>query len=131
LIFVDTSIWIAAFRDPASREARQLSRLLDSDEVALSIPVFLEVLAGASKQDRRKVREALTALPLFYPTDQTWRRVESWIDVASGSGERFGFADLLIGAIAAENDAYLWSLDADFERLARLKLITMFQTSSP
>jgi len=131
LIFVDTSVWIAAFRNPASREARQLSRLLDSDEVALSIPVFLEVLTGASKQDRRKVREALTALPLFYPTDQTWRRVEIWIDVATGSGEHFGFADLLIGAIAAENDASLWSLDADFERLARLKLITLFEPTSP
>jgi predicted nucleic acid-binding protein len=131
LIFVDTSVWIAAFRNPASREARQLSRLLDSDEVALSIPVFLEVLSGASKQDRSKVREALTAIPFFYPTDQTWRRVERWIDVAAGSGEHFGFADLLTGAIAAENDASLWSLDADFKRLARLKLITVFEPTSP
>ena len=131
MIFVDTSVWIAAFRNSASREARELSRLLDSDEVALSIPVFLEVLSGASKQDRSKVREALTAIPIFYPTDQTWRRVEGWIDVAAGSREHFGFAYLLIGAIAAENDASRWALDADFVRLARLKLITVFEPTSP
>jgi predicted nucleic acid-binding protein len=62
-----------------------------------------------------------------YPTDQTWRRAESWIDMAGDSRKRFGFADLLIGAIAAENDAPLWSLDADFERMARLKFLNLFE----
>jgi predicted nucleic acid-binding protein len=127
LIFVDTSVWIAAFRDAASREAMRLARLLDSDEAALSIPVFLEVLAGASRAERPKLRETLTALPLFYPTDQTWQRAERWIDAAGDSGERFGFADLLVGAIAAGNRAPLWSLDADFKRMARLKLVTLFE----
>jgi predicted nucleic acid-binding protein len=95
--------------------------------VALSVPVFLEVLAGSSKADRPKMREALTAIPLFYPTLETWRRAELWIDVAGDAGERFGFADLLIGAIAAENGSPLWSLDSDFERMARLKFITLFR----
>ncbi len=127
LIFVDTSVWIAAFRRADSLEAQHLARLLDSDEVALSIPAFLEVLAGASKADRLKVREALSAVPLFYPTDQTWPRIERWIETAHDAGESFGFADLLVGAIAAESQAALWSLDTDFARMARLKLITLFE----
>jgi len=126
VILVDTSVWIAAFRDAGGKEARQLSLLLDADEVALSIPVFLEVLAGASRAEREGLRNILTALPLFYPTNQTWQRAERWIDAASDLGERFGFADLLIGAIAAEQEASLWSLDTDFERMARLKLLTLF-----
>ena len=126
MIFVDTSVWIAALRDAGSKEARQLSLLLDADEAALSIPVFLEVLAGASKPERERLRNTLTALPLFYPTNQTWQAVERWIDAASDSGERFGFADLLIAAIAAEHGASLWSLDADFRRMARLKLLSLF-----
>lgn len=126
MIFVDTSVWIAAFRDAGSKEARQLSLLLDADEVALSIPVFLEVLAGASRLERERLRNTLTALPLFYPTNQTWQAVERWIDAASDSGERFGFADLLIGAIAAEHGASLWSLDTDFRRMARLKFLSLF-----
>ena len=126
MIFVDTSVWIAAFRDAGSKEARQLSLLLDADEVALSIPVFLEVLAGAARPERERLRNTLTALPLFYPTDQTWQAVERWIDEAGDSGERFGFADLLIGAIAAEHGASLWSLDTDFRRMARLKFLSLF-----
>jgi len=130
LIFVDTSVWITAFRNAASKEAQQLSVLLDADEAALSIPVFLEVLAGASKSERAKLRHALTAVPLFYPTDQTWQRAERWIDTAGDSGEHFGFADVLIGAIAAEHGGRLWSLDTDFERMARLKLLTVFEPSA-
>lgn len=129
MIFVDTSVWIAAFRNAGAAEARQLSHLLDSDDAALSIPVFLEVLAGASKMDRPRIKAALTALPLFYPTDQTWRLAERWIEAAGDAGERFGFADLLVGAIAAENEASLWSLDSDFERMARLKLIKLFKAA--
>jgi len=127
LIFVDTSVWIAAFRDAKSREARELLVLLDSDLAAISIPVFLEVLAGASKADRPRLRGSLTAIPLYYPTDQTWRRAESWIEAAGDAGERFGIADLLLGAIAAENDAPLWSLDTDFKRMARLKFLRLFE----
>ena len=126
MIFVDTSVWVAAFRNAAGREARQLARLLDADEVGLPIPVFLELLSGASRVDRTGLRDALTALPLFVPTDQTWREVERWIDVAGDSGERFGFADLLIGAVTAENGGTLWSLDNDFKRMARLKFVTLF-----
>ena len=130
MIFVDTSVWIAAFRDAGSKEARELSLLLEAEEAALSIPVFLEVLAGASRPDRKRLRNTLIALPLFYPTNQTWQRVERWIDAAGDSGEHFGFADLLIGAIAAEHGASLWSLDTDFRRMERLKLLSLFASTT-
>jgi predicted nucleic acid-binding protein len=126
LIFVDTSVWIAAFRNAQSNEARQLSLLLDTDQAALSIPVFLELLAGASKAQRPTLCETLTAIPLFYPTDRTWQLVENWVERAGDSGERFGIADLLIGVIAAEHDALLWSLDKDFDRMAGLKFLPIF-----
>jgi len=127
LIFIDTSVWVAGFRDARSAEARHLSAILDADEAALSAPVFLEILSGASRLQRTRLRTTLTALPLFYPTLETWRRIENWIETAGDSGEHFGIADLLIGAIAAEHEATLWSLDEDFARMARLNLLTLYQ----
>jgi predicted nucleic acid-binding protein len=59
------------------------------------------------------------------PTESTWELVESWLDPAARAGERFGVTDLLIGALAAERAAPLWSLDHDFERMARLDLIRL------
>lgn len=127
MIFVDTSVWVAALRDARSDEARHLSLLLDADEVALSAPVFLEILTGASRPERGRLRTALRALRLFYPTERTWQQMETWIEFAGDAGEQFGIADLLIGAIAAEHAAPIWSLDTDFDRMARLKFLTLHQ----
>jgi predicted nucleic acid-binding protein len=129
LIFVDTSVWIAALRNAEGLEARHLSTLIDKDDVALSAPVFLEILSGASRRTRPTLKTFLVPLPIYQPGSETWRTIEGWIETAGDSGDRFGIADLLIGAIAAENGGVLWSLDGDFARMARLKLLMLYAPS--
>lgn len=123
MIFVDTSVWVEALRSGESAAALHLRALLDSGEVALSAPVRIEILTGASSRDNAQLRRVLSALPLFFPTEQTWVRIEHWLERARKTGERFGFADLLIAAIAADQHALIWSLDSDFARMARIGLV--------
>jgi predicted nucleic acid-binding protein len=123
MIVVDTSVWIAALRAASSREARVLQQLLDADEVALPVPVRLEILGGASAADRKRLRRALSALPMLYPTDETWRLLDGWVERAAAAGQLFGFGDLLIAALAAETGALVWSLDSDFTRMEALALV--------
>jgi len=131
VIFVDTSVWVAAFRSATGLEAETLRRLLDLDEVALAAPVRVEILAGASAVDRARLRRLLSALPTVYPTAATWERIDSWLDRAATGGERFGFADLVIGALATEHGGRLWSLDSDLRRMAGLGLVELFTPASP
>jgi len=123
VIVVDTSVWIAAFRSATSSEAVHLRHLLDSDEVALAAPVRIEILSGASAQDRIRLRRSLSALPIFYPGDDTWILIDSWVEKAAAAGFQFGFADLLIGALAAEHRCAVWSLDSAFDRMAAIGLL--------
>jgi predicted nucleic acid-binding protein len=126
VIAVDTSVWVAAFRSETSREARVLQQLLDPDEVGLPMPVRLEILGGASATDRKRLRRALSALPVLYPTQETWRLLDRWVERAAASGQRFGFGDLLIAALAAETRSLVWSLDAAFDRMERLDLVRCY-----
>jgi predicted nucleic acid-binding protein len=125
VIFVDTSIWVEALRSGNSAVALHLTALLDADEVALAAPVRIEILVGASSRDSVQLSRSLSALPIFFPNEQTWSRIDDWLDRARKAGERFGFADLLIAAIAAENQAPIWSLDSDFARMAGIGLVEM------
>jgi predicted nucleic acid-binding protein len=124
LIAVDTSVWIDFFRGRAPT-AERLPALLDLDEVALPIPVRIEILSGAKRTERPRLNRVLSALPVLHPTRETWQRIEAWIVTGAASGQRFGMADLLIAALASEHECALWSLDADFLRMARLGLVTL------
>ena len=127
MIVVDTSVWICALRSPDGPETAILRGLLDADEVALPVPVRSELLMGAAGAKRGPLADALSALPLLYPTDGTWRTLDSWSERAGARGHTFGLGDLLIAILAADAGALVWSLDRDFERLARMKLVQLYR----
>jgi len=128
VIVVDTSVWIAFFRSAHRRTVAHLRDLLDAERVTLAAPVRVELMVGAARRDRPTLERLLSALPLVYPKPETWRRIDTWVARAVDASERFGFADLLIGSLAADERASVWSLDRDFARMARLDFI---ETYSP
>ncbi len=126
MVLVDTSVWVAFFRRTDLRIAAALEALLDDGAVVLAAPVRVELLSGASAQSLTAIRRGLSALPVFMPTPDTWKLLDTWTARAVRRGERFGAMDLLIGALAAERGATVWSLDRDFARMARLRLVKLF-----
>jgi predicted nucleic acid-binding protein len=126
MIAVDTSVWIEALRQPGSEEGTVLRGLIDADVVVLPVPVRTELLIGTGGRTRDRLARTLGALPLLYPTDATWHTIDDWTARAGKRGERFSLGDLLIGALASDQQALVWSLDDDFQRLAALGLVKLY-----
>jgi predicted nucleic acid-binding protein len=125
MILVDISIWIDYFRGKDDRLVSHMWELLEDDRVALAVPVKIEILPRSSAKDRVALRRVLQALPLLMPLPSTWKRMETWAENAAAKGERFGVADLLIAALAADREIPLWSRDEDFKRMQRLGFIQL------
>ncbi len=126
MIVVDTSVWVSVLRSREALEAAALVSLLDADEVILPVLVRVELLLGAPAIDRVPLRRRLSALPVSYPVDETWTRIETWVETSADAGYRFGVGDLLIAALASEQGALVWSLDRDFERMSQLKFVSLY-----
>jgi len=120
VIVVDTSVWVESTRTRGASTRATLQTLIDADEVALALPVRLELAAGLARKDRGPFMRGLSGLPLLVPTEDTWKLVESWIAPAADKGHRFSVTDLLIAGLTHEIGALVWSLDDDFGRLAKL-----------
>ena len=127
MIVVDTSVWVSAFRSRRSAEADVFASLLDADEVLLPAPVRTELLGGVRTADRQALRRILTALPVSYPSTETWTQMDHWAIQGSERGHSFGVGDLLIAAMAREAGALVWSLDADFERMTKLGFVDLYE----
>lgn len=126
MVLVDTSVWIDFFRKKDSALAEKLDVLLDSDQVAISPLIQLEILGGCKTREFEKVRWVLSSLPAILPAPSTWELIADWTQTAVKRGERFGVVDFVIAAAAKESGAKLWSLDGDFQRMAKLGFVETY-----
>lgn len=122
MILVDTSAWVEYDRATGSSVDRRLTELIaGDDQVAVTEPVIMEVLAGARSDDREaELRRLLLRFKLlrFDPVVdfdaaarvyRTCRRV--------GVTPR-GMVDCMIASVAQRHGAKLLALDADLDGVA-------------
>jgi len=120
MIIIDSSIWIEFFRQKSHRCKAEVMRLIDEETISMPYLVLAEVLMGAKKSDAQMLSATLSALPVCYPSQQTCQFVTDFIGIARRRGYVFGFADLLIAAIAREIHASIWTLDSDFLHMEKI-----------
>ena len=119
------------FLHPGQRVSKAIvANFLDRDLVLMTPFVVLEICAGARKNEQRRLQSLFEALPIVYPTPHTWQLALQWAHTATMAGQRFGTIDILIAVLTKEHGAEIWTLDADFQRMARMGLVKLFEPDS-
>lgn len=124
MILVDTSAWVEFDRATDSRTDRRLTDLITGqDEIAVTEPVLMEVLAGARDQAAyRQLRRLLTSFE-WIPTEPT-ADFEGAAHIYRSCREEGltprGMIDCLIVSIALRSNATILASDRDFSRIAQV-----------
>lgn len=116
---IDTSAWILVLRKGAPEALkRDVDRLIATDRAATAGPVILELLSGTKGQgEYKELEEELEALRYLDVNRGTWRRASRLAYSARRKGLTVPSLDILIMAIAVENDCFLLHADRHFDLL--------------
>lgn len=122
MILVDTSAWVEFDRATGSAVHRRLAELIaDTDDVAVTQPVVMEVLAGARDQrretDLRRLMDRFALLRFDADVDFDGAMRIYRACRRAGVTPR-GMVDCMIAAVALRHGASLLAADVDLHRVA-------------
>jgi predicted nucleic acid-binding protein len=124
LLLVDTSVWIEYLRGTGSPAARELSRLLRQrpDDVALTDPVAMELLAGARSATLPRLEHLVAGLPVLSvePALDFPAAAAAYRAARAGGQTVRSLVDCLIAAVAVRRGVGLLHRDGDFDVLGRV-----------
>jgi predicted nucleic acid-binding protein len=120
VILVDTSAWIEFLRDTGSPVCERVDALVD-DDIAVSEPIRMEVLAGARDEDHLDRLRRLLARASILPTEPPdYETAAALYRGCRRGGETVrALIDCLIAAVALRSGVAVLHSDADFDVLAR------------
>jgi predicted nucleic acid-binding protein len=123
MILVDTSIWVAMFRDKSGQLQKAFRDRISSDIYVLSRFNQLELLQGA--KDRKEwmiINDYLSTQVYLEISENGWREAAKiYIDLRRIGITLNSAVDCCIAQVAIENYATLLHRDHDFELIARVR----------
>lgn len=128
MILVDTSVWIDYFGRSPGAAGRELHRLIsDAEPVALAGIIVTEILQGLAR-DVQNVEDFLSLFDWIEPKGfGTYQAAAALNRLGRSRGITLSTVDALIAVLALEAKAALFSLDRDFERIAAIATLELYQ----
>ena len=120
-ILVDTSAWIVSFRSGGEPQAREfLKQKVAADQVATSPLIILELIQGCKTvKERDRLRLQLESLQTLGLENAAWERAYSLAFDLRRKGLTIPTIDILIIALALQNDCLLLHFDRHFVMAAK------------
>lgn len=118
MILVDTSAWVEFLRDTGSSVCEEVDWLLD-DELAVTDPISMEVLAGArDEQHLHDMRGLLGRATLLHCRPVDYGAAAALYRTCRSEGKTVRkLNDCLIGAVAVRHRLRILHADKDFDVL--------------
>ena len=132
MILIDTSVWIDFFSSRPGRAGNELRRMIaDAEPFALAGVVVAEILQGLTR-DVARIERYLSMWQFLEPVGfSTYREAAAIFRLARSRGVSLSTIDSLIAAIALDHGAALFTLDRDFDRIARLTGLSLYSLPNP
>lgn len=124
-ILVDSSVWVTFFR--GDRDAvRRLDPLLAERRVAITGPIYAEVLSGCRHhQDFGRVRTFFRSLAWISEPTGIWDRVAEARFLLIRKGKQSSVTDLIIALAAESAGSPLLTRDRDFTPISEVIPLTL------
>lgn len=120
----DTCAWIEYFKPGSSPLKNALEKLLLNGRVFVCGPVLYELTQGIkSAKERSAVMDALKSLDYLEMTDSLWLSAGELSSTLRKAGKTIPFSDILIAAIALENNLSVVTVDKHFRDVKGLDVI--------
>lgn len=117
----DTCIWIDYFKNKGPVPF-ELTRLLKKGEIVIAGPVVYELLQGAKTQkDAEVIKEVTRALSNLEVTEKIWLLAGDLFFDLRRKGITLPPSDVLLAAIAIENNCSLFTIDNHFDHIHRVR----------
>jgi predicted nucleic acid-binding protein len=128
MVLVDSSVWIEASRRDGLLEVKvALECLLGEYEAGLCPPVWLEVLGGARRQERMRLKKYLEILPFLAMHPDGWKDALALSWRLRDGGETIPWNDILIGAIALREGCRVYAVDGHFDAMAEMAGLLLYR----
>ncbi len=122
-VIVDTSVWINFFNRPESKEKQIVDLLLDQERICLVGIVLSELLQGTkSEKEANLLISKLTALTFLETNSNIWVKTGLISANLRRKGIVLPLSDILLAAIAQENNCEVYTLDPHFKLIQGTEL---------
>jgi len=128
MVLVDSSAWIESLRRNGDMRVKlAVEGLLDAYEAQWCAPVRLEVLGGASLEERAKLGAMFSVIPYRPSREDDWDRAVALAWRLRSRGLTVPWLDVLIASIAIHDGVRLYAVDAHFKEIARHSGLRLYQ----
>ena len=127
-VLVDTSIWIAYFKDTDPVLTERIDDVLTDSDVYVPRVVIAELIQGAkTEKEISVIEDFVEAFNVIDQTDNTWLRAGRLSFSMKRKGVTVNIVDCYIAVIAKENNCKIMTLDEHFKGIKKFIQFELLQ----